>query len=87
MTDPDETARKERMRRWRLVLGGPAEEALGGADGRDGKMDAALSALYDAGESDGESPTARTAGLGGSAPGWPAGWATSASTSPAPSSR
>jgi Mg-chelatase subunit ChlD len=68
MTDPDEAARKERMRRWRLVLGGPAEEALGAADGRDGKMDAALSALYDAGESDGEAPAARTAGLGGSAP-------------------
>jgi Mg-chelatase subunit ChlD len=68
MTDPDEATRKERMRRWRLVLGGPAEEALGAADGRDGKMDAALSALYDAGENDGESPAARSAGLGGSAP-------------------
>jgi Mg-chelatase subunit ChlD len=68
MTDPDEATREERMRRWRLVLGGPAEEALGAADGRDGKMDAALSALYDAGENDGESPAARSAGLGGSAP-------------------
>jgi Mg-chelatase subunit ChlD len=67
MTDDDAT-RRERMRRWRLVLGGPAEEALGSADGRDGKMDAALSALYDAGEGDGESRTARSAGLGGSAP-------------------
>src|SRR6187551_1279493 len=68
MTDADEVARKERARRWRLVLGGPADEALGSADGRDGKMDAALAALYDGGDSDGESRTSRSAGLGGSAP-------------------
>jgi hypothetical protein len=43
----DEPAR-ERLRRWRLVLGGPAEESLGRAEGRDGAMDAALAALYDA---------------------------------------
>src|SRR4029453_18064410 len=68
MTDSDEAARKERMRRWRLVLGGPAEEALGAAEGRDGKMDAALSALYDPGENEGEQRGGRSAGLGGSAP-------------------
>src|SRR4051812_22810034 len=68
MTDPADAAQVERRRRWRLVLGGPAEESLGAAQGRDGAMDAALSALYDAG-GDGEgSPTARSAGLGGSAP-------------------
>ena len=68
MTDSDEAARRERMRRWRLVLGGPAEEALGAAEGRDGKMDAALAALYDAGEEEGQSRAQRSAGLGGSAP-------------------
>jgi Mg-chelatase subunit ChlD len=53
------------------VLGGPAEESLGKAEGRDGAMDAALAALYDAGAgADGEEGrrTARSAGLGGSAP-------------------
>ncbi len=60
---------RERARRWRLVLGGPAEEALGEAGGRDGKMDAALSALYDAAPAGEDGPrTQRAAGLGGSAP-------------------
>ncbi|MEV4460750.1 VWA domain-containing protein [Microbispora sp. NPDC049633] len=48
----------ERLRRWRLVLGGAAEGTLEGADAR---MDAALAALYD--EQD-----RRGAGLGVSAP-------------------
>jgi len=67
----DDVVRRERMRRWRLVLGGPAEEALGSAEGRDGQMDAALSALYDAGgENDDEMQQRprRSAGLEGSAP-------------------
>jgi Mg-chelatase subunit ChlD len=64
----DEDARRERLRRWRMVLGGPAEEALGKAAGRDGAMDAALAALYDAGEADAEQGSGRSAGLGGSAP-------------------
>jgi Mg-chelatase subunit ChlD len=63
----DEAAR-ERLRRWRLVLGGQAEEALGKAEGRDGAMDAAMAALYDAGETDGEPGSKRSAGLGSSAP-------------------
>jgi Mg-chelatase subunit ChlD len=65
----EDPAKRERLRRWRLVLGGPAEESLGKAQGRDGAMDAALAALYDAG-ADGEDGkrTARSAGLGGSAP-------------------
>lgn len=67
--DQGDSARRERLRRWRLVLGGPADESLGKAEGRDGAMDAALAALYDAG-ADGEDGrrTARSAGLGGSAP-------------------
>ena len=48
----------ERLRRWRLVLGGAAEGTLEGLDAR---MDAALAALYD--EQDG-----RGAGFGASAP-------------------
>ncbi|GAB3901066.1 VWA domain-containing protein [Microbispora bryophytorum] len=48
----------ERLRRWRLVLGGAAEGTLEGADAR---MDAALTALYDGQER-------RGAGLGASAP-------------------
>ncbi|WP_169980460.1 VWA domain-containing protein [Microbispora sp. H10836] len=48
----------ERLRRWRLVLGGAAEGTLEGADAR---MDAALAALYDEQERSG-------AGLGASAP-------------------
>ncbi|HEX6450449.1 MAG TPA: VWA domain-containing protein [Trebonia sp.] len=66
MTDED-----ERLRRWRLLLGGPAEQQLGaGLSGEDNAIDAALAALYDA---DGASETggagrSRTAGLGASAP-------------------
>ncbi|GAB1693238.1 VWA domain-containing protein [Krasilnikovia sp. M28-CT-15] len=70
MTDPDDAAHRERLRRWRLVLGGPAEAPLGAATGRDGAMDAALAALYDAAEDDGggERRAGRSGGLGGSAP-------------------
>jgi Mg-chelatase subunit ChlD len=62
----DEVAR-ERLRRWRLVLGGAADESLGKAEGRDGAMDAAMAALYDAGGAE-ERPAKRSAGLGSSAP-------------------
>jgi hypothetical protein len=64
----------ERLRRWRLVLGSPAqggatggagEAGLGGLTGRDAAMDRALGAVYDAGEGSGRN---RSAGLGGSAP-------------------
>jgi Mg-chelatase subunit ChlD len=64
MTD---VARQERLRRWRLVLGGAAEQSLGSASGRDGVMDDALAALYDSGD-DGDRSSRRSAGLGGSAP-------------------
>jgi Mg-chelatase subunit ChlD len=50
----------ERLRRWRLVLGGPAAEGLGTAlAGQDLGMDNVLEALYD---------SERSAGLGGSSP-------------------
>ncbi|GAA1597696.1 VWA domain-containing protein [Kribbella hippodromi] len=57
----------ERMRRWRLVLGAEAEPEMGTTlSGQDRSVDAALAALYDAGE--GESGPQRSAGLGSSAP-------------------
>lgn len=60
----------ERSRRWRLVLGGAAEESLGELSGNEAAMDAALAALYDSGSAgDGEGPRRqRSAGLGASAP-------------------
>jgi Mg-chelatase subunit ChlD len=69
VTPPDPAAR-ERLRRWRLTLGGPADESLGApAAGRDGAMDAALAALYERGDADAEGRAGqRSGGLGGSAP-------------------
>ena len=56
----------ERLRRWRLVLGGEAEEETGTTlSAEDRSVDAALAALYDAAEGSG---TQRAAGLGASAP-------------------
>lgn len=54
----------ERLRRWRLLLGSPAGEALGGAGlgGDDSAVDAALAALYD-----GDSPGAGGSGGAGGA--------------------
>ena len=61
----------ERMRRWRLVLGGE-ESGEGVPDvplaGDDARADAALGALYDSDALDGRAPL-RRAGLGASAPG------------------
>lgn len=68
MTDMDDPGQRERLRRWRLVLGGPADESLGTAEGRDARMDAALAALYDGGEGEEGRRGSRSAGLGGSAP-------------------
>ncbi|MFC4064692.1 VWA domain-containing protein [Actinoplanes subglobosus] len=67
MSDGEQAA--ERRRRWRLVLGGAADESLGAAEGRDGAMDSAMAALYDTpdGTADGRA-SKRSAGLGGSAP-------------------
>ncbi|MFE5256994.1 vWA domain-containing protein [Streptomyces coelicoflavus] len=65
--DADGAAR-ERLRRWRLVLGGEAADGTGHAlSGRDAAMDGALTALY----GKGGTPRAgrdRAAGLGASAP-------------------
>lgn len=63
----------ERVRRWRLVLGGEAGGACGDLSGDDARMDAALAALYDSGGSGegaggGGGDARRGAGLGGSAP-------------------
>ncbi|MFC4585538.1 VWA domain-containing protein [Sphaerisporangium corydalis] len=63
----------ERLRRWRLVLGGDADGTGRGLTGKDGQMDAALAALYNSGRGTGEGAggggdAARGAGLGGSAP-------------------
>lgn len=87
---PPTTPADERPRRWRLVLGGEADGTGRALHGRDAAMDGALAALYRG--------TPRRAGPGSRAPGaappawaarprrWPAGWATSASTSRPPSS-
>jgi Mg-chelatase subunit ChlD len=63
------TEHDQRMRRWRLVLGG-ADDATGVAlSGDDARIDAALGALYDTSGGTEEQPTARrSGGLGASAP-------------------
>lgn len=59
---------RDRATRWRLVLGEPAEEGLGGVSlsAEDARRDQVLRDLY--GEGEGGGPGARTGGLGGSAP-------------------
>ncbi|NEC27545.1 VWA domain-containing protein [Streptomyces sp. SID8111] len=67
VVQPDDPAR-ERLRRWRLVLGGDAADGTGCAlSGRDAAIDGALAALYGKGD---KPPTGqdRSAGLGASAP-------------------
>jgi Mg-chelatase subunit ChlD len=57
----------ERMRRWRLVLGGEAEDEIGTTlSAEDRSVDAAMAALYDA--TPGEPGSQRASGLGSSAP-------------------
>ena len=59
------TDEAERLRRWRLVLGGDAQEGIGcGLVGEDRGMDRVLAALYGSTGDSGE----RSAGLGASAP-------------------
>ena len=67
------TEEEQRYRRWRLLLGGESDEALGRAlAGDDAAMDGALAALYDSpdGRGGGEPSDGRkrSAGLGASAP-------------------
>ncbi|MEU6563624.1 VWA domain-containing protein [Nocardia nova] len=61
------TSDDEQARRWRLVLGAPAESGVGGlSSAEDTAMDRALSALYN---DDEQTPSGkRAAGLSGSAP-------------------
>jgi Mg-chelatase subunit ChlD len=70
---PAKIAREEeRLRRWRLVLGGGKAEGTGVAlEGRDGEVDAALSALYDSPPRDPKDTSRRkktSGGLNASAP-------------------
>src|SRR5579883_2983955 len=62
----------ERLRRWRMVLGGDAEQSLGGLGGHDQRMDNALAALYGGAAGQGRGRPAnsgeRSAGLQSSAP-------------------
>ncbi|MET9531404.1 VWA domain-containing protein [Streptomyces sp. NPDC006649] len=59
----------ERLRRWRLVLGGDAAESTGvSLGGRDAAMDGTLSALYGSGKKGAGRGGDRSAGLGASAP-------------------
>ena len=61
---------QDRLRRWRLLLGGAGEDALGVAlTGEERAMDAVLAALYGGGPDEGPATGGqRGAGLGGSAP-------------------
>jgi Mg-chelatase subunit ChlD len=67
-----EDAAQERLRRWRLVLGGDPADGTGHAlPGRDAAMDGALTALYGRPHGKEDRPGTRrdrTAGLGASAP-------------------
>src|SRR6516165_3110937 len=74
-----QTADLEQIKRWRLILGQHAQEALGQMAGPGGcqlspdqiAMDEALAAIYDESSGDGEQPRGRaprSAGLGPSAP-------------------
>ncbi|MDX3852233.1 VWA domain-containing protein [Streptomyces sp. AK02-01A] len=60
----------ERLRRWRMVLGGESADGTGCAlSGTDAAMDGALSALYGSGKAAGSAGSSgRSAGLGASAP-------------------
>ncbi|AXI77959.1 VWA domain-containing protein [Peterkaempfera bronchialis] len=71
-TAPPTASEDDRLRRWRLVLGGEQDGTGCRLGGRDAAMDRALAALYRSG-GDGQAPAAdrggaRSAGLGGSAP-------------------
>ena len=83
------TSDDERLRRWRLILGGHEAEGTGrGLSGADLSIDKALDALYGGGGAGGLA-AARTIVEGAWAPRrpmWPVGWGTSGRSSPARSS-
>jgi Mg-chelatase subunit ChlD len=75
MSDPElptphpQRASDERLRRWRLILGGSEADGTGcPLVGADKGMDAALAALYDAGGANGRGGPQRRGGLGASSP-------------------
>ena len=69
MAERPETVGSEVRRRWRLLLGEPAAESLSvELGGLEIGMDQALAAVYDAESETSDPSTARTGGLGGSAP-------------------
>jgi Mg-chelatase subunit ChlD len=66
---PERSEVSEARRRWRLLLGEPAAEPLSvELEGLEIGMDQALAAVYDAETVTGDQPSARTGGLGASAP-------------------
>ncbi len=72
---PTEITEAERLKRWRLALGGDAQQGLGMTSGSLGEadrdMDAALAALYGGADGEGEGggkSRRRSGGLGASAP-------------------
>jgi Mg-chelatase subunit ChlD len=69
MAERPEPAVTDARRRWRLLLGEPAAESLGvELEGPEIGMDQALAAVYDAETEAPDHPSARTGGLGASAP-------------------
>jgi Mg-chelatase subunit ChlD len=59
----------ERLKRWRLLLGGDEADGIGISLGsREAAMDKAMAALYDPNSGSGGKPRPRSAGLGASAP-------------------
>lgn len=72
VADPGTSARAERLRRWRLALGGGAGGAADGTgtvlSADDARIDAALAALYEAASESGRTRGTRRGGLGASAP-------------------
>jgi Mg-chelatase subunit ChlD len=69
MPEQSEVTASDARRRWRLLLGEPAAEPLSvELEGLEIGMDQALAAVYDAETVTGDQPSARTGGLGASAP-------------------